>query len=106
MLPGGRASHGSAEAIHSRPIGPATGSPIRSSRSDERGRPRHPAGAARGAPIARAGPTFDLSTPRAKPIANCTASLAGFGHDPLRERVRSGAPEVIRPSKMDEQAAH
>ena len=49
---GGRASHGSAEAIHSRPPGGArpraTGSPIRSSRSDDRGRPRHPAGAPRG----------------------------------------------------------
>src|SRR5918993_1021894 len=40
--------------------------------------------------FARTGPTFDLSTPRAKPIANLTASLAGFGLDPLREFVRSG----------------
>jgi hypothetical protein len=113
MLPGGggRASHGSAEAIHSRPTGGARPSheepdPIepqrrtRSSTSPGRSRSRGVA------PIARTGPTFDLSTPRAKPIANLTASLAGFGHDPLRERVHSGTPEVIRPSKMDEQAAH
>jgi hypothetical protein len=131
---GGRASHGSAEAIHSRPTGaarPSHGEPdpiepqrrSRSSTSPGRSRSRGVA------PIARTGPTFDLSTPRAKPIANLRASLAGFGHDPLRERVRSGAaaarargqgfgrrphyrppdrraPEVIRPSEVDEQAAH
>ena len=46
--------------------------------------------------FARTGPTFDLSTPRAKPIANLTASLAGFGLDPLREFVRSGAAARAR----------
>ena len=95
MPPGG----GSAEAIHSRPTGgarPSHGEPDpiepqrRSRSSTSPGR-----SPSRGvAPIARTGPTFDLCTPRVKPIANLTASLAGFGHDPLRERVRSGAAAV------------
>lgn len=40
--------------------------------------------------IAQTGLTCDLSTPQGKLIADLMASLAGFKHDLLRERVRSG----------------
>jgi hypothetical protein len=129
---GGRARHGSAEAIHSRPTGAAQPRGARSDRSAATieavhvTRPEPLEG--RRADRADRSHLRSLHTP-GKPIANLTASLAGFGHDVLRERVRSGAatarargqgfgrrpdyrppdrraPGVILPSEVDEQAAH
>jgi hypothetical protein len=78
---GGHASDGSAEAITRAQLAARSGY--------EEPNPIEPQRRSRSSTSPGQSPSRGVA-----PIANLTASLAEFGHDPLRERVRSGAAAV------------